>query len=196
MNKKYAFTLIELIFAIVIIGIAAMTLPTMSQTSNQSMQNNIVQEAILLASLELKKATSGSWDNNSLDANSTYAEVIQMAAADCNATTKLRPGHISQPKHRKCLDNLTIVAADANSLLPDYNINNAVTLGRVSMIDNYLGAADGYKQQFFNQITVTNDGNGTKEINITITDANNNVITRLSTLGINVGEVGYHSREY
>jgi len=65
-RKRFAFTMIELIFAIVIIAISVMSLPMMAVVTQRGMENNIVQEAIFAASAELMGATSGYWDENSM----------------------------------------------------------------------------------------------------------------------------------
>ena len=47
---RHAFTMIELIFAIVVIGVTLLTIPLMIETNNTAMERNLAQEAIFLAS--------------------------------------------------------------------------------------------------------------------------------------------------
>ena len=59
--KKSAFTMIELIFAIVIIGISALSLPMMTQASSSGVAINIeTQEAIFKAIVKTKEAITES----------------------------------------------------------------------------------------------------------------------------------------
>jgi len=106
-NKK-AFTLIELIFAIVVIAIAVVSLPTMNSANSKAQEGNLVQEAIFSASAELNQAVTYRWDENSTENNISSSKVIWTSSTDCNDTTKLRPGHIFQQYHRRCLDDKTI----------------------------------------------------------------------------------------
>ncbi|WP_366755894.1 type II secretion system protein [Sulfurimonas sp.] len=55
---KYAFTLIELIFAIVIIGISVMSLPMLTQVTSSAIEKNLVQEAIFASVAEINLATT------------------------------------------------------------------------------------------------------------------------------------------
>ena len=45
-SKRFGFTMIELIFAIVIIAISVMSLPMMTQVTNKGLEESLVQEAI------------------------------------------------------------------------------------------------------------------------------------------------------
>jgi prepilin-type N-terminal cleavage/methylation domain-containing protein len=56
--KKSAFTLIELIFSIVIIGFAVLSLPIMTQVSTKAISNSLAIEAIFLASSKLNQNLS------------------------------------------------------------------------------------------------------------------------------------------
>jgi len=200
--KRFAFTLIELIFAIVIIGIAVISLPTMSQVSSRGIENALVQEGILLASLELHKATSGLWNENSLDTNSSYSKVINIAAiADCNETTRLRPGHIPQPGHRSCFDdNRSTISLNRGSSTT-YNIYNALdplNTPSVRVITDFASDADGYKTDYFKTVVIGQRAEGIQgltDINITILN-NGQVVTRLRTIAANIGEVTPYSMEY
>ncbi|MFA5461258.1 MAG: type II secretion system protein, partial [Sulfurimonas sp.] len=83
---RAAFTLIELIFAIIIMSIAIVSLPMMMQINSDGVERGILQEAIFAASAELMGATTYYWDGRSTeDFNlSKYSRVVDVDG-DCNA---------------------------------------------------------------------------------------------------------------
>ena len=201
--RRSAFTLIELIFAIVIIAIAVISLPRMTQVIATGIEGNIVQEAIFAASTELNQAVAANWDENSLvDGNTSFARVIDNGNCENNSslqTYRQKPGHINQPKHRRCVDsnnttvsNATLTAVDA---LDDYEKTDA-DLSSPSV------SQSGYKFAYKTTIVVTHPAtfngvlnNDMKEINATISN-NATPITTLTTYSANIGEVDYHKRTY
>jgi len=84
--KKSAFTFIELIFAIVIIAISVVSLPTMTSSLSRGIESNLVQEAIFAASTELNQAISSNWDERSLeDGNSSLGRVVDDGTCETNS---------------------------------------------------------------------------------------------------------------
>ena len=110
---KTAFTMIELIFAIVIIAISVMSLPMMMQVTSEGMEKNIIQEAIFAASAQLSEATTYTWDEHSTnDLNiSVLSKVVNTNTDGCTSGSN-RPGNI----HRECLSDLSIRPYDTASL--------------------------------------------------------------------------------
>ncbi len=199
--KRHAFTLIELIFAIVVMSIVVMSLPIMMQTTSKAIEDNIVQEAIFAASAELMGATTFYWDlNSTADFNlSNLARVIDMNG-DCennNSSTRhrLRPGHIEQPFHRRCLDSTGNTRADANST--DFpNLDNAVHPNQEIFTDD-ITQATGYKKRYRSTMEMSYPNNGNvKQLTSTITDVNGNTLTVLRTFCANIGEVEYYKRRF
>jgi len=204
--RRSAFTLIELIFAIVIIAISIMSLPLMTQATSRGMEGNIVQEAIFAASTELNQAVAANWDENSLldgGANS-LARVVPRNTGICNAATRLKPGHINQPLHRRCLNVETTAVSNASATavdaLNDYAGANAMS--------NAATSQSGYKftytttiAVFHNSVTANSvifDGvarNDMKRISVTVSNAGT-TITTLNTYSANIGEVDYYKRTY
>ena len=194
-----AFTMIELVFAIVVIAIAVVSLPMMMQSNTKGMEKNIVQEAIFAASVELMQATTGYWDANSTDDNneSEYSRVINISQ-DCNSTTKLRPGQINQPYHRRCLDD-----TDLHTASNEKN-SSFITLDDFSHPQRplFIGETDdgsGYKHMnYTSTLTVHQaaDDNNTKILTITVFDENNNTVTLLRTKSANIGEPQYYYRTF
>ncbi len=109
---RSAFSLIELIFAIVVIGIGLMSMPLITSVNSDSMKENIVQEGIFAVSTQVVEYSSFSWDENSRGhAGSTYSSVLDVATGDsdfrCMSDGKTpdeyRVGHVkSSANHRRC----------------------------------------------------------------------------------------------
>ncbi len=206
--QRYAFTLIELIFAIVIISIAVVSLPMMTQATSKAVENNIVQEAIFSASAELFGATAGYWDKNSaedIENNKTSLSRVIDLNGDCDSN-RLRPGHINQSYHRKCLDSNTTTAADINDSVYK-NLDNAEHLdnaGNSVYEDIFLdttgattaSSASGYKTIYQSKVDVNrNDNNKTITIYIKPKGvADNDFIVKLKLISTNIGEIDYYKR--
>lgn len=204
MVRRAAFTFIELIFAIIIIGISVISLPTMIAATSKGIDENIIQEAIFLASAQLNQAISANWDENSLvegGANS-LARVIDDGTCENNSSHpryRLKPGHIAQPYHRRCLDSNTTGISNASATtvdaLEDYSGTKTLT--------NAAATQAGYKHEYTTNIAVTTNanfnGNNTniKMIQAGITYSGSaNALVLLRTYSANVGEPDYYSREY
>lgn len=207
--KRSAFSLIELIFAIVIIGITVASVPIMTNAIGKGVENNLVQETIFSATAEMNQILSYRWDENSInesvDINATgLAKVIDRAGI-CGSD-RLKPGHIDQPFHRRCLDNNTTtvstVGADVNDTIrddvDDFNgVNEPLFTG--------ITSASSYKQAYTYEVSVnTSDMNGTlspvnneaKEVVITVKDEDGNIISSINAYTFNIGEVDYYKRMY
>jgi len=194
-SKRYAFTMIELIFAIVIIAIAVVSLPVMTNATQKGVEQNIIQEAIFAASSQLMGVLAGYWDERSMeDANlSDYSRVIDLSG-DCNTTTRLRPGHIAQPFHRRCLDSNTTGGLNATGGTY-YSLDDAVAAvnGTADIFDNPNASATGYKDTYKSNATISRT-NDLKKIIITVNNSDGDTITKLITYSANVGEPQYYKR--
>ena len=206
MVTRYAFTMIELIFAIVIISIAVLSLPMMNQVIAKNTEGSIVQEAIFAASAELNQVLSFNWDENSIEDNTSLSRVIWTSSTDCNNTTKRRPGHINQAYHRRCADDnttrpSTTMGLDIGESPGNKNDIDDAVHSSVSALEG-SSSATGYKVSYNSSVTVTSPSSfgGTsdaniKKITVTISDADGN-ITQLSTFSSNIGEIDYYKRSY
>lgn len=201
MVKRYAFTLIELIFAIILIAITVLTLPRMMGVISQGIDENIIQEAIFAAATELNQATTGKWDDRTLQNANELAKVIDTNQSCENNTSspryRLRPGHIAQTLHRKCLDNNATTAVNFNTLGLSLE---ARTASGASLFLNTT-SAKGYKKSYTKDVTIsyTPAFNGTnadlKMITVTIKE-NNTTVTSLYAFSANIGEADYFKRMY
>jgi len=202
---RKAFTLIELIFAIVIIAFTVLTLPMLNGVLNQGMENSIVQEAIFGAATKLQEVTTYHWDDNSIDPSEPngLARVInEDSSCESNNTSshyRLRPGHIEEPYHRRCLNNLTTTAANANS---NSNVDSVDDLNGASgnLFIGNSASSGGYKDSYTYTIAVTPNAsyagasqNNIKKVDVTIKE-NGDTIVGLSTYVMNIGEVDYYKR--
>ena len=199
MVNRLAFTMLELVFAIVIIAIAVLALPTMNQITSKGIEGNIVQEAIFAASTQLNQAVSYKWDENSSDDNDSYAQVIWLSNSDCNDTTKLRPGHINQKLHRRCRDDKNIrptYTSDTNGNdLDDQNKTN-------EKLFSDDASSNAYKKDYALDVMIEKNATfggsadeNIKKISVEI-KSNGQVVTKLETFSSNVGEIDYYHRSY
>ena len=208
MVRRSAFTFIELIFAIVIIAIAVVSLPMMKQVIFKGIDGAIVQEAVFAAATELNEVTTAHWDDNSFEPGSadTFARVIDhMGNCENNSSLpsyRYMPGQIVQPLHRKCLDSNLTTPADAN-------VNGVVSLNdkahnSTNIFINTTINSTGYKHHYDSNVTVTRpaffDGqndNDMKLIKVTITDSDTGkTLTSLRTYSANIGEVDFYKKAY
>lgn len=218
-SNRYAFTMIELIFAIVIIAISVMSLPMVTQVTARAIENNLAQEAVFSAVAEINLATTYTWDENSLlDAPTTTDElsrVINNSSGECSDSgiddsngddIMRRTGHVN----RRCLNDLTALfynpaATDCvdslNAAEHDYNITVEGSAATTS--------ATGYKKEYESRLDVirgdevcadcidfdaANNAN-MKEIRVTIREiATGDEVTVLRAYSANIGEVSYRRR--
>ena len=95
---RLAFSMIELIFAIVIIGISVLTIPTMTQVSASSQESSIAQEAVFAGSAKLVQILTYPWSDNSMGLDivssvPTFTYILNIGNTDAevtyNATTNI-----------------------------------------------------------------------------------------------------------
>ena len=208
-RSRSAFTLIELIFAIVIIAITVIALPTMNRVLTQNIDTNLIQEAIFAAATELNEVTTLHWDENSTDADAFSLNLTKVINLDnscednsSSSRYRLRPGHITQPLHRKCLNDLSVGAANSNSDDTIMAIEDMLHNSQEIFL-NPTSSAEGYKSDYNSLLSITYSPTfaGTaqanmKKITSTILDADDNVIVKLSTYVANIGEVDYYKRTF
>lgn len=197
---RFAFTMIELIFAIVVISIAVITLPMMAQITSKGVEDNIVQEAIFAASAELMGATAYYWDANSMnDYNVSHLERVIDIGNICennssNPDYRLRLGHINQPYHRRCLDSSAIIPLNnPSNIFP--NLNNLTSR---TLFENEAAAGSrdaGYKGSYDTNVTITTTDD-VKKITVSIINSDGDTITSLSTYSANIGEIDFYKRRF
>jgi len=112
-----AVSMIELVFAIVIIGISIMTVPAMLTQSSNALLVSTQQEAILAGTTKMGNILSHAWDINQTDSerNGGYAKVIHASGGDpkldINETTLRRVGHFPGDRRRRAYSDVKLTNA-------------------------------------------------------------------------------------
>ena len=192
--SKYGFTLIELIFAIVIIAITVISLPMMSQVISKGVDENLKQEAIFAASAELMNALGGYWDERSMEdaTKSDLARVIDLDG-DCSLTTRLRPGHIAQTYHRRCLDSNSTTGLSATGG-QFYSLDDAA--GDHTTYINIGDPVNGYKDTSLTTTISVSRADNNKTVTATVKDSSGDTITVLRAISANIGETDNYYRTF
>ena len=158
---RHAFTMIELIFALVIMGITFLTLPTILLRNADSVENNLIQESIFLAASKLSQVLSFNWDQNSAETGVNTletADVITVSNGDNlldRNFSDFRIGHFPQAKRRRMTPSSAIRSATAigsgGGVMDDIddfdNLNNYTLVG--------AGSGSGYKKSYRADVQVT-----------------------------------------
>ncbi len=196
-RARSAFSMIELIFAIVIIGVAVLSLPMMSQVTSKGIENNLAQETIFAASAELNQVMSYYWDERSTEDDANALSRVIDSNNDCNDTTKQRIGHVN----RRCVNSNSNAAPTIGSDSGDLDDIDDVSTTSKPLFTG-TSSAQGYKQNYTSVVNVNTATFGTattndiKKITVTVYDENGNTVTALSSYVANIGEVDYHKRTY
>lgn len=195
-----AFTMIELIFAIIIISIVVISLPVMTRITSAGVEQNLLQEAIFAASAEITGAMAYDWDENSAqDINLSSASRVVDISGNCenNASSdrfRFKPGHIVEFGHRRCLESNATAAADVNTT---GTAMEAAAHGNAVVFDAGAKNATSYKQNYQSNLSVTRAANSNmKDINVTIMEENTSVVVRLNIKSYNIGEIDFFKRRF
>lgn len=137
---RKAVSLIELIIAIVVMGIAVMSLPLILTQTQSNNALALQQEAILSTKAKIGFISSYPWDENSWDGTGSIFRVLDTTnsasadnAFDINITTDIRRiGHIEASQRRRLWDighanrlpNNEISAASTENDIDDFHNHN------------------------------------------------------------------------
>ena len=217
---RRAFTMIELIFAIVIIAVVMLTIPMMIQVNNKALEGNVAQEAIFLVSAVLSESTTLLWDDNSLGGTASdvvLSKILDVPTGDAaydrftDDNSTIRAGGLREDLHRSFFD---YNASNPSQTQPDLASNASETLGHD--ISNSVAESAGYKSNFTIVATrqyvsdtetspfifsigapqpQSNIKMTQVEINATV-DGVNAVIARLRAYTCNIGEIDYAKRRF
>lgn len=116
---RHAMSMIELVFAIVIMGIAVMSLPLILTQVQNNNAFAMQQEAILAAKAKIGDILTYEWDDNSYDATAQRSYVLDTLNGN-NAlirdnNTTLRVGHVNAENRRKFSTINPLSATDTNT---------------------------------------------------------------------------------
>lgn len=193
--------MVELIFAMIVIMVVVASLPMITQSMNKGLEQNIIQEAVFAASIELQQASSGHWDANSMrDINeSIFARVVNIDN-DCNTTTHLRLGHIAQPLHRRCINDTSITSASNTAGNTAFKTLDDFKHGAAPLYITDTDPQSGYKNTNLTislDVTQLPTDNNVKVLTATIRDGDTNeTLTTLHTQSANIGEIDYYKRTF
>jgi len=108
-KKRPAIAMIELIFAIVVMGIALMSAPMLIDRASKSSYVTLQQESITAGATQLAMIMTAGWDKSDVNSSSEYIPVLTTqsgiaAAAPIKNCTTLTPPGVSSSSGRFCRD--------------------------------------------------------------------------------------------
>jgi type II secretory pathway pseudopilin PulG len=111
--QRFAFTLLELVFTILILGFILSALPTIMITDQKTRDSSIIQEAIYASTAKMSQLLSYKWDEASNEDNNTIsnAKVLDINASGLGDSeldrnnSKFRVGHFNQTGGRRSFHN-------------------------------------------------------------------------------------------
>lgn len=136
MQYRSAFTMIELIFAIVVIGITMLTIPLVMVQDAKQQEDSLMQEGIMLSATKIAQALTFQWANNSSDSGVASlisksqvlntggdGELFLRRAAPNN---DFRIGHFPEKLRRRLTpaSNPRAAGAIGGNVIPATNINS------------------------------------------------------------------------
>jgi len=149
-----AFTMIELVYAIVIIAITMLTIPMVMQVNASNQEGSLFQEGILITSTKISQALTFPWDQNSpplggimsfsnvLNTNSVTAGMGRVNDINGNPTD-FRVGHFQESLRRRL--SSSSFPRGASAIVADNSIANQHGLAAE---DLGVGTQDGYKKRW------------------------------------------------
>ena len=171
---KKGSSLIEIIFAIVIISISMMSVPMILKQNTKSGESAIMQEAILATSTKMGNILSYSWDKNSYDAKNGILRTVDVKNGDSHLArsnesnnSNLRMGNIFFTIGRKFFD--------CNNFMGMINFNkNKSNCNGITYPDTTVNHKNKVSINDFHNETVTISGGGSydyKDSNLSIKSA-------------------------
>ncbi|WP_345993309.1 type II secretion system protein [Sulfurimonas sp. HSL-1716] len=168
---RRAFTMIELIFAIVVIAITVISLPVMMRVNQNAIEGNVVQEALFASSAKMMQVLSYPWDEHSVNSQNlaSYTKVVDIPGgtasygraydmygnADVNGS--FRVGHIIEDGHRRFHNFnsadavVSTINVDDNSSIDAIDDRGATNIS----FENAAATATGYKKDYKMNVTIS-----------------------------------------
>lgn len=168
---RAAFTMIELIFAIVVIAITVLSLPVMMRVNQNAIESNVVQEAVFASSAKMMQVLSYPWDEHSVNSQNfgSYTKVVDIPGGtaayrraydmygNADTTGNFRVGHIIEDGHRR-FHNISSPDATVSTINSDDNntIDAIDDRGQANIsFENAAATATGYKKDYRMNVTVS-----------------------------------------
>lgn len=166
---RHAFTLIELIFAIVVMSIVMLSFPMIMQVDSDARERAFAQEAALAASAKMAQLLTYQWDERSLDWND-LAENIQTSARlldDTNHSTNAF-NRVAGTEFRPAGGHRTFFTSETNATaIGDQNASvNALDDRGLSFVTGsgfdagFVAGSFGYKRNYEMQIVIDHVDDG------------------------------------
>ena len=211
---RKAFTMIELIFAIVVIGVTVLTIPMMMQVNNKALEGSVTQEAVFLVSSVLSITTTLVWDNRSIPATTGADNYVLSKILDVNSVgskygridvnNTQRVGGSNEDLHRQFFNYDTSDPSkykpSQTSVIPLSSTIENSSSGLLEYKDEYnVTATRGYVPDDANTLSAT--ANSTLS-NLKMTEVTlrrkktGEVITVLRAYTANIGEVDFARRRF
>ena len=187
---RHAMSMIELVFAIVIMGIAVMSLPLILTQVQNNNAFAMQQEAILAAKAKIGEILTYEWDDKSFDSNGSFVLDVTGGSGDLNRTNgQLRKGHINAEGRRKFFPNTTNATVVATSGANDIDRFSGVATTIAASLEG-AGTLDYvFTLTLTPTITYANDAPTATYINtplntFTFNPANTGTITNIKTISV------------
>jgi len=188
MNKS-GFTIIEVIFAIVVLSIIVTVIPTIKTASSSSFENSLTQEALFATSSRLQYTayttyfdlnSTADYEDDFCNKESLASRVINSDDQNCSD----KPGIIGTKGHRMCVQgDSEFQDSAAGALECRYNINDLV--GEEDLIDDGNLSEKGYKNTYKIKLSVNrNDENKTIVASVY---SQGKLMIKMSTIRTNIG---------
>ena len=202
---KSAFTLIELIISIIVIGLAFKAIPLLLQQESKMEIENIKQEAVMLAIIRAGNIFSYAWDEAIAEQKDQKYKVFDVKNGnsiynrypDINSTYRI--GHF-KGESRRSFYPTQIFASDAlqkdlNDTIPDdmddlvgeITISGGIT-GEDEYKDIYSITTEVHYVEDNNLSTISENSTNIKEFNVTVKDSNGKLITTITAFSTNIGQ--------
>jgi type II secretory pathway pseudopilin PulG len=167
-KKRRAIAMIELIFSIVVMGIAMSAIPMLVNRSAQSIYTSLQQEAIAAATTQISTIISAQWDH--ADTNTTEGGPILLTESSqlslCSAAGDAQPAGVTSSSGRYCKGTQS-----GNSYNADTSFGTEGTTyesqGHYDDIDDYNGQS--YTVKIYSGESATAERGNYIDTNISVT---------------------------
>jgi len=201
---KKAFTLIELIFSMVIIAIAFSVLPKILQLSIKSATTSLKEEALYNAVAYVGLIKSTAWDENNTKVDDVLLVSNGNSVYDCNTTTGYRKGGMKGSRNCFHKNYASALGSDGNSLddMDDFITLNAKNYNgsrdyNLSISESYIDDINLSATQY--TIVQNTASTNTKFITVTV-EANKkgkvlgNTFVKIPFIAQNIGQIKINRR--
>jgi prepilin-type N-terminal cleavage/methylation domain-containing protein len=207
--KKYSFTLIEIIIAMVIVGIAVTAIPMLLNSSSNSMATSLKEDSFFNAYSTISLIQTLNWDENNTKDDKHY-KVLTSPNGDSELKCK-RNGiiQLNNKSGADCDDNTTshigiddgedrddVTTFDDIDDFNGYEIDS-FSKYKIKIALYYIDDTADYSKNniFFNDNKKVAHDSNIKQIELNITDKNDKVFSIFRFESFNIGKVKVYSRD-